>query len=90
MDTILGSFERNFPWDEAEKYDILFPSNIIDHDHNLVYVPGHLAFFRNSEHLTAEFMKFPGVASLDGFLQQTWMDSGAPGEYITCCSASGC
>ena len=80
MDTFLGNFERNFPWDEADKYDILFPSNPMDSDDVLLYIPGHLAFFKNSEHLTLEFMKFPQVRTLDGFLQQQWMDSGAPGK----------
>lgn len=85
MDTFFGSFERNFPWDEAEKYDIVFPSGPYDNaDENgiLLYIPGHLAFFRNSDHVVDEFIKFPQVASYDGFFQNEWMDSGAPGKQV--------
>ncbi|KIP02588.1 hypothetical protein PHLGIDRAFT_287083 [Phlebiopsis gigantea 11061_1 CR5-6] len=80
MDVVLGNFERNFPWDEALQYDIVFPSSPMDHEDVLVYIPGHLAFFANSHHLTEEFMTFPGVRTLDGFLSEPWMDSGAPDE----------
>ena len=80
MDTFFGNFERNFPWEEADNFDMLFPGSPMDGgDSVLLYIPGHLAFFKNSEHNTQEFMRFPQVATLDGFLQQAWMDSGAPG-----------
>lgn len=82
MDIMLGNFERNFPWDEADKYDILFPSSPMDGEDVLLYVPGHLAFFANSRHLTDQFMAFPGVSSLAGFLTEPWMDSGAPGKSV--------
>ena len=87
MDTFFGSFERNFPWDEAEKYDMVFPSGPSDNGDqlgNLLYIPGHLGFYRVSEHLVDEFMRFPQVATYDAFFAQNWMDSGAPGKLSLC------
>ena len=69
----------------GNQYDIVFPSGPYDNaDENgiLLYIPGHLAFFRNSDHVVDEFIKFPQVASYDGFFQNEWMDSCAPGKQV--------
>jgi|SRR5882762_8424566 len=85
MDTMMGNFERAFPWDVAEDFDILIPgqSEVGEaHDHLLLFMPGHLAFFRNSAQFTAQFLEFPNFRNLQAFLHLPWVDAAA-GEFLT-------
>ncbi|KAL0957694.1 hypothetical protein HGRIS_001474 [Hohenbuehelia grisea] len=73
MDTILGNFERNLPWDIIKEFDIAFPPSPHDSQSILLFTPGHLAFFRNSAKITTEFMKFPSVKTTENFFNLPWM-----------------
>lgn len=79
MDTILGSFERNFPWDIAPKFDFLFPGPPIDSDDILLFFPGHMAFFKNQERVVNAFMDFPNVKTYESYMELPWVstDTGA-------------
>ncbi|KAF9515859.1 hypothetical protein BS47DRAFT_1341465 [Hydnum rufescens UP504] len=75
MDTMLGNFERNFPWDVAKDFDILAPSLPIHGDNILLFTPGHLAFFRNSPDVVDQFMTFPNLVNADAFATLPWIGS---------------
>lgn len=79
MDVMFGNFERAFPWDVAESFDMVIPgpSGIIPQDDLMLIIPGHLAFFRNSAQFTVQFLEFPNFRSLDAFLHLPWIDSAA-------------
>lgn len=80
MDVMLGNFERAFPWDVAENFDIIVPHpfGLQPEGSVLLYMPGHLTFFRRSAEFTAKFLDFPSFRNLDTWLQMSldW----APGE----------
>ncbi|KAJ8523019.1 hypothetical protein ONZ45_g500 [Pleurotus djamor] len=76
MDNILGSFERNFPWELAPSYDIVFPAPPIDYgEEMLLFMPGHLAFFKHASYVVDEFMQFPNVKDMKGFMDLPWVSS---------------
>ncbi|KAL4266174.1 hypothetical protein AB1N83_000552 [Pleurotus pulmonarius] len=75
MDTILGSFERNFPWDIAPEFDFLFPGPPIDSDDILLFFPGHMAFFKNQEHVVSAFMEFPNVKTYESYMELPWVST---------------
>jgi hypothetical protein len=83
LDVMLGNFERAFPWDVAENFDIIIPgpSGVYPEDNLLLFMPGHLGFFRNSAQFTAQFLEFPNFRNLDAFLHLPWIDSAA-GEHF--------
>lgn len=76
---MLGNFERAFPWDIAEDFDIIVPgpSGIFPQDDLLLIMPGHLAFFRNSPAFTEKFLEFPNFKNIEAFLHLPWIDSAA-------------
>lgn len=76
---MLGNFERAFPWDVAENFDIIVPgqSGVHADDKVLLFTPGHLGFFRNSAQFTAQFLEFPNFHNISAFLHLPWIDSGA-------------
>jgi hypothetical protein len=81
---MMGNFERTFPWAVAENFDILIPGQSEvggPHDHLLLFMPGHLAFFRNSAQFTVQFLEFPNFRNLDAFLNLPWVDTAA-GEHL--------
>ncbi|KAJ8521549.1 hypothetical protein ONZ45_g1758 [Pleurotus djamor] len=82
MDTFMGDFERNFPWDIARDYDFLFPAPPSYGDNMLLYFPGHLAFFRNSPRVVQEFFRFPNFQSIDAFMDLPWLtEASEEAEY---------
>lgn len=44
----------------------------------LVYMSGHLSFFRRSQTVVEKFMQFPNLRNLDAYLNMPWIysDSG--------------
>ncbi|KAF7440632.1 hypothetical protein PC9H_000978 [Pleurotus ostreatus] len=75
MDTILGSFERNFPWDIASEFDFLFPGPPIDGGDILLFFPGHMAFFKNKEHVVSAFMDFPNLKTYESYMDLPWVST---------------
>lgn len=73
MDTFLGSFARAFPWDAAPHFDVLVPALPTDDAEVLLFLPGHLAFFRHAPHVTDAFMRFPNVRTYRNFLDLPWI-----------------
>ncbi|KAF8333019.1 uncharacterized protein EI90DRAFT_3052702 [Cantharellus anzutake] len=67
LDTMWGNFERNFPWDLAPQFDIIVASAQHYLDEILLYLPGHLCFFRHSQSVVDEFLKYPALRSLEAF-----------------------
>ena len=83
---MFSNFDREFPWDVAESFDMVIPGpfGIIPQDDLMLIIPGHLAFFRNSAQFTTQFLEFPNFQSLDVFLYLLWIDSAAgEGFYLT-------
>jgi hypothetical protein len=82
MDVMFGNFERAFPWDVAENFDIIVPQPYGLHpdDGILLYMPGHLTFFRRSADFTAKFLEFPFFRNLCTWLHGSF--NWAPGEQF--------
>ncbi|KZV70271.1 hypothetical protein PENSPDRAFT_685649 [Peniophora sp. CONT] len=69
LDMIFGSFERMFPWDIVHDFDVVFsgwPTHGNQPQH--IFVPGHLAVFRNSPDVAAAFLQAHFLASYDDFV----------------------
>ncbi|KAF9528932.1 hypothetical protein CPB83DRAFT_893901 [Crepidotus variabilis] len=82
LDTMLGNFDRAFPWDIAEDYDLVVPGGPINGDDILLYLPGHLMFFKHSTFVLEEFMTFPNFKTVDAFLNLPWIGiSAEESEY---------
>lgn len=81
--TILISWIYAVPWDVADDFDMLVPGAPINGNDVLLYLPGHLAFFRNAPHIVDQFMTFPNLRTLDAYLNLPWIssDSGALGNF---------
>ncbi|KAI0261005.1 hypothetical protein BC834DRAFT_492851 [Gloeopeniophorella convolvens] len=78
MDLVFGSFERAFPWDIAYNFDMLiayYPSP--DADDVLLYMKGHLSFFRHSPEVTRQFLTFPNFRTQHTFLTLPWIETDA-------------
>ena len=82
MDVMFGNFERSFPWDVAQDFDIIVPHPyaLYPEDAVLLYMRGHLTFFRRSPELTAKFLEFPAFKNLESWLELSF-DRG-PGEQF--------
>jgi hypothetical protein len=74
MDVMFGNFTRAFPWDVMENFDIMVAHTFPVHptDRVLLYLPGHLTFFRNSAQVTTGFLAFPNFQNLNAFLHDPW------------------
>lgn len=69
MDTIIGSFERNFPWDIADEYDILTTASSAERlEQILLYMVGHMSFLKAAPHVVGQFLLYPAFMSLRAFL----------------------
>ena len=55
------------PWDVAPNFDLIVSSSQSFLDENLLYLPGHLCFFRHSQSVVDEFLKYPALKSLEAF-----------------------
>ncbi|KAF8312889.1 uncharacterized protein EI90DRAFT_3092675 [Cantharellus anzutake] len=55
------------PWDLAPQFDIIVASAQSYLDEILLYLPGHLCFFRHSQSIVDEFLKYPALRSLEAF-----------------------
>ncbi|KAF8333036.1 uncharacterized protein EI90DRAFT_3153808 [Cantharellus anzutake] len=71
MDTMFGNFERNFPFDVSSQFDVLIPGQPAHDEQVLLFHPGHLTFFRHSERVIDEYMKYPRLKDL-----KTWLRIG--------------
>jgi hypothetical protein len=74
----LPSFERIFPWDVADQFDVLLAGWPTNWDNILLYMPGHLTVFRNSPDVAAQFLDTPGLATYNAFIGDDFF-SEAPG-----------
>ncbi|WVR04590.1 hypothetical protein IAU60_001598 [Kwoniella sp. DSM 27419] len=66
FDTFLGDFSRTFPYDllKEESYDVLIPTE--PHDgpsQQLVFMRGHLTFFRNTPDTEQKLLRYEGFKS---------------------------
>ncbi|KDQ20882.1 hypothetical protein BOTBODRAFT_169589 [Botryobasidium botryosum FD-172 SS1] len=78
LDIMLGNFERSFPWDIAEDFDILVPAAPTNGDDIiLLYLPGHLAFFKHATHISDQFMNLPNLQTMDAYMTMPWIGSDA-------------
>lgn len=55
------------PWDVAHNFDLIVSSRETFLDENLLYLPGHLCFFRHSQSVVDEFLKYPALKDLETF-----------------------
>lgn len=73
LDLMFGNFDRAFPWDITEHFDVYisgWPSN----SDVLMFMPGHLTVFRYSQHVLDEFMLFPNLRDIQSYLAEPWID----------------
>ena len=61
------------PWDVAEDYDLIVPGGPINGDDVLLYLPGHLMFFKHAKSVVDEFMNFPNLKTMHAFLNLPWI-----------------
>ncbi|KIY69233.1 hypothetical protein CYLTODRAFT_420947 [Cylindrobasidium torrendii FP15055 ss-10] len=69
-DTIMGSFERTFPWDIAREMDldVIQPSHTENGPEILVYLRGHLTVFKNDKKTQTKLLQYPIYKDIDSFL----------------------
>ncbi|KAL5523719.1 hypothetical protein ACEPAG_7892 [Sanghuangporus baumii] len=69
MDEYWGNFTRTFPWDIAPEYDIIVASSQPEFaNHRLLFMRGHMSFFRNSPEVLHRLHSFPKFASLSAYM----------------------
>ncbi|KAI0033850.1 hypothetical protein K488DRAFT_84587 [Vararia minispora EC-137] len=82
LDVILGSFERVFPWDVADQFDVILAGWPTNWDNILLYMPGHMTAFRNSPAVAAQFLATPALATFDAFVGDDFISEACEeGEY---------
>jgi hypothetical protein len=82
VDTILGSFERNFPWDVAEEYDILTSAPSAERlEQILLYMVGHMSFLKTAPHVVGQFLLYPAFMNMKAFLDWPLLGETA-GMYV--------
>ncbi|EJT98894.1 hypothetical protein DACRYDRAFT_110231 [Dacryopinax primogenitus] len=64
-DTFLGNFDTQFPWD-AEAFDVFVPAS----PHTLLYLRGHLCFFRTGTNVEDKLNSYPNLISPDAYLEK--------------------
>ncbi|KAF8320047.1 hypothetical protein DL93DRAFT_2094499 [Clavulina sp. PMI_390] len=79
MDTMLGSFDRLFPWDVIGQFDLLIPQTPSNGEQILMYMSGHLMFFKHEKRVLEEFFNFHALRSAQIFIDapRDWIDPGA-------------
>ncbi|KAF8320046.1 hypothetical protein DL93DRAFT_2153074 [Clavulina sp. PMI_390] len=79
MDLMLGNFGRVFPWDMIGQFDLIIPAFPADLDRVMVFMSGHLMFFKHEERVMNEFFHFPHLQTIELFLQtdKDWIDGAA-------------
>ena len=67
------------PWDVADQFDLIIPAATADFDQVMLFMRGHLMFFRHDKRVTNEFFNFPALRSLQSFLDTPnhWIDVAA-------------
>ena len=73
------------PWDVADQFDLIIPATGANFDQVMLFMRGHLMFFRHDKRVTNEFFNFPALRSLQSFLNtpDAWIDTAA-GEQTSC------
>ncbi|KAI5449625.1 hypothetical protein NCC49_004177 [Naganishia albida] len=66
FDTVMGSFKRKFPWDIAKDYDVLLPAHRNTDTKRLLFMRGHLTFFRNTPQASEKITGHPDFATKEG------------------------
>ncbi|KAG8983984.1 hypothetical protein FRB94_009702 [Tulasnella sp. JGI-2019a] len=61
-DTFMGSFRSQFPW-EANEYDVLIPA----HPADMLYMRGHLCFFRSGPQTEAKINHYENLLTLGAY-----------------------
>lgn len=67
------------PWDVAPQFDLIIPAQPADVDYIMLFMSGHLMFFRHSPYVWEQFLTYPRLTSLEAFLGAPyhWIDMGA-------------
>lgn len=83
MDVIFGNFSRAFPWEIAPSFDVIMAASVDDAvDSVLLYLTGHLAFFRHSPRVVNSFMTIANLQSQHNFMTLPWFSPDPDeGEY---------
>ncbi|KAJ9111231.1 hypothetical protein QFC22_006606 [Naganishia vaughanmartiniae] len=68
FDTVMGSFKRKFPWDIAQDYDVILPVHRNTDPQRLLFMRGHLTFFRNTQQSSDKITGHPDFATKEGWL----------------------
>ncbi|ODN80081.1 hypothetical protein L198_07891 [Cryptococcus wingfieldii CBS 7118] len=79
-DIFVGDFSRTFPYDLAldDTFDVLMPTEPSDNGGGrLIFMRGHMTFFRNSETTEDRLLSFPHFKSFD-----TWDNMPLPGPSM--------
>ncbi|KZO99777.1 hypothetical protein CALVIDRAFT_553196 [Calocera viscosa TUFC12733] len=64
-DTFLGNFQTQFPWD-ADNFDVFIPAS----PHTLLYLRGHLCFFRMGTPVEDKLNGYPNLISPSAYLEK--------------------
>lgn len=67
------------PWDVAPQFDLIIPAQPADVDYIMLFMSGHLMFFRHSPYVWEQFLHYYRLQSLEAFLGAPyhWIDMGA-------------
>ncbi|KIY69229.1 hypothetical protein CYLTODRAFT_489128 [Cylindrobasidium torrendii FP15055 ss-10] len=70
LDTIMGDFERAFPWDIARDFDVVVPTHLDSGSQVLMYLRGHMCFFKNSPETESKLLQYPVYHSFNDFMTE--------------------
>jgi len=69
FDTVIGSLKRKFPWDIiADDYDVILPVHRNTDPQRLMFMRGHLTFFRNTQRSADKITGHPDFKTKEGWL----------------------
>ncbi|EIN04730.1 hypothetical protein PUNSTDRAFT_146369 [Punctularia strigosozonata HHB-11173 SS5] len=66
VDTFMGSFQSQFPWDVASDYDVIIPA----HTDSMLYLRGHLGFIQTRAETEFRMNLYDNMRSMDGFIHR--------------------
>lgn len=67
------------PWDVIDQFDLMIPEFPADLEQIMLFMSGHLMFFKHEARVMEEFLNFPALRSVETFLAtpKKWVDLGA-------------
>ncbi|KAI0031294.1 hypothetical protein K488DRAFT_71506 [Vararia minispora EC-137] len=73
LDIMLGNFDRTFPWDLADDFDVFVAGAPTEMDKVHLFMPGHMTVFRHAPDVAGAFFDLEEIASVNNYLDMPWI-----------------